>query len=450
MKKITALFMAIIILCLGLVACNGNENKTPDVTSATTATNTTTAPADTTAPAATTAPENVEPEPEPFYANEIIKDNASAYAIIHDGSTESMMFANELRNIISSEFGFTPQVLKASAKAEGDYEIVVGTAREIAKSTNAKLAGEYDFALKSEDKKLVLCAKDDVSYTYLAEYLRREVFVKDENGGLTIDSEDNVVYSASALNAKNYIEYMNDAKKSVALAKIFKKAEYKNADTTLPYRIYVPFNYTPEKDYPIFVNLHGAGHRGNDNEKHLGFIGSLLTVKDLPLDDSIIIFPQCPVDNKWVDTDWEKGSYSLDAVPESNELRALVELIEQVKSDYSVDEKRIYACGLSMGGYGVWNLLMRHPDLFAGGVAMCAAGDPTKAEVLVDIPVWAIHGAKDPTVPVSGSREMVEAIKAAGGTKVEYTELPNNQHDVWTYTYANYKIFLWLYEQVKG
>ena len=103
-----------------------------------------------------------------------------------------------------------------------------------------------------------------------------------------------------------------------------------------------------------------------------------------------------------------------------------------------------------MGGYGVWNLLMRHPDLFAGGVAMCAAGDPTKAEVLVDIPVWAIHGAKDPTVPVSGSREMVEAIKAAGGSKVEYTELPNNEHDVWTYTYANYKIFLWLYEQVKG
>ena len=434
--------MSIVMICLALVACGGDTSVTP------TATTVTDAPQATTLPNATTAPQE-EPEPAPFYANELIKDGKSEYVIVYDGTTSSMIFARELRSIVSSAFGVMLSIEKASDRAEGDYEIVVGNARDISKTTTNKLVGEYDFAIKSEDKKIVFTAKDEISYVYLAEYLRREVLVKSEQTTVAIDSDDDLVYSDSALSEKNYVEYMIDGKKNVTLSKICAKETYTNSDTVLPYRIYVPFNYSPDKEYPIFVNLHGAGHRGNDNEKHLGFIGSLLTVNDLPLNDSIIIFPQCPENNKWVDTDWGKGSYSLDAVPESNELRALVELIGKIKSEYSVDEKRIYACGLSMGGYGVWNLLMRHSDLFAGGIAMCAAGDPTKADILVDMPVWAIHGAKDPTVPVSGSRDMYNAIKAAGGTKMEYTELPNNEHDVWTYTYANANIFRWLYQQVK-
>lgn len=442
MKKALSFVMAILMIAMTLVSCNNASSDTPDATTVTDAPTTTQAPSVTTS--STTEPE---PEPEPFYANEIIKDNASQYVIVHDGTNDTMFFANAIRSSMSRAFGVTLKVVKAADKAESDYEIVLGNARAISKNTSDKLVGLYDFAMKSEDKKIVLCAKDSVSYLYFSEYLAKEVFVKSEENTLVIDSDDDLVYSDSALAEKNYIEYIGN--KSFSLSDLCAKETYKNSDTTLPYRIYIPFNYNPENEYPIFVNLHGAGHRGNDNEKHLGFVTTMLTVSDIPLSDSIIIFPQCPVDNKWVDTDWGKGSYSLDAVPESNELRALVELIEKIKSEYSVDEKRIYACGLSMGGYGVWNLLMRHPDLFAGGIAMCAAADPSKASVLVDMPIWAIHGAKDPTVPVDGSREIVNAIKAAGGTKIEYTELPNNQHDVWTYTYANANIFRWLYSQVK-
>ena len=102
-----------------------------------------------------------------------------------------------------------------------------------------------------------------------------------------------------------------------------------------------------------------------------------------------------------------------------------------------------------MGGYGTWDLLARHSDVFCAGVAMCGAGDPSKAAVLKDIPIWAIHGAKDPTVPVSGSQDMVEAIKAAGGEKINYTELADNEHDVWNYTYSSSEIFSWLFEQKK-
>ena len=103
-----------------------------------------------------------------------------------------------------------------------------------------------------------------------------------------------------------------------------------------------------------------------------------------------------------------------------------------------------------MGGYGTWNLLMNHPDMFAGAVPMCSGGDPTKASVIKDIPIWAVHGALDSTVPVEGSRLMANALQAAGAKDFHYTEIPNANHDVWTYTFSNTEIFLWLFSQQKG
>lgn len=393
----------------------------------------------------TTIPE----EPEVFVSTTLIQSGASDYVIVHDGSSNAKGLAQEIRNLVTKHFGVTLTVASAKDTEEATCEIVVGNAREIAEKTVKKMTGEFDFALKVEENKLVLCAKDAISYQYLSEYLKRSVFVATEDKNLVLDSDDNIIYSKSDLMQKTYIDYCREADKVFALEDIFAFQQFKNADTTLPYRIYVPFNYTPEKSYPLIVNLHGAGHRGNDNIKHLGTIEPLMKQTEVAIDDAIIIVPQCPENNKWVDTEWGKGSYSLESVPESNELKAVVELIGQMQETYNVDAKRIYAVGFSMGGYGTWNLLMNHPDLFAAGVAMCGAGDPGKASTLTDMPIWAIHGTLDPIVPVQGSRDMVDAIKAAGGAKINFTELQDAEHDVWNYTYANAEIFGWLFEQVK-
>ena len=105
---------------------------------------------------------------------------------------------------------------------------------------------------------------------------------------------------------------------------------------------------------------------------------------------------------------------------------------------------------VSMGGYGTWNLLMNHPDVFAAGVPMCGAADPKMAEVLAQIPIWTIHGVKDPTVPVSGSRDMAAAIEKYDPVDFRYTELPDHEHDVWNYTYQNAEIMKWLFSQKKS
>ena len=422
MKRLTALLLAFLTV-FTLCACSGGDT---DVES-------------------TTGTE----EQEVFVTSTIIKDGASDYVIVHDGTTPTINLANELRNFISVQFGVAMEVVSGGSAQEKQNEIIIGNARPISEKTTKKLTGLFDFALKVEQDKLVLCAKDAVSYLYLTEYLKREVFLASEDKSLLLDSDDNIVYSQSALVEMNYIDYMQSEDKFYALEDLFAFGQFQNSDTILPYRIYIPFNYSPEKTYPLYINLHGAGSRGDDNQKQLGFIGPVLKMESVPLDDAIIIFPQCPLDNKWVDTNWEKGSYNLDNVPESNELKALVELIGQLQNDYSIDEKRIYGVGVSMGGYGVWNLMMNHPDLFAAGIMMCGAADPSKGGTIKDIPIWTIHGDQDPTVPVEGTRQMVDAIKAAGGEKIIYTELPGYGHDVWTYTYTNEEIFTWLFEQVK-
>ena len=93
----------------------------------------------------------------------------------------------------------------------------------------------------------------------------------------------------------------------------------------------------------------------------------------------------------------------------------LVSAVSDVMKEFSIDPDRVYVTGQSMGGIATWDLVVRHPTMFAAAVPICGIGDKTQAGK-IQCPVWAFHGAKDGTVPVACSREMVAAMKAAGGT----------------------------------
>jgi predicted peptidase len=102
-----------------------------------------------------------------------------------------------------------------------------------------------------------------------------------------------------------------------------------------------------------------------------------------------------------------------------------------------------------MGGYGTWSLAAAHPERFAAIVPICGGGNPGDAPKLASLPVWVFHGAKDPTVPLQRSKEMVEAIKSAGGNP-KFTVYPEAGHDSWTETYNNPELYQWLLEQKKS
>ncbi len=123
-------------------------------------------------------------------------------------------------------------------------------------------------------------------------------------------------------------------------------------------------------------------------------------------------------------------------------------ILREVEQKYPVDPARVYLTGLSMGGFGSWNLASRHPDWFAALVPICGGGDPSHAAELAKIPTWAFHGADDKVVPPSLSQQMIEAIRAAGG-KPQYTELPGVGHDSWTPAYKDPNgVLPWMFEQV--
>ena len=100
-----------------------------------------------------------------------------------------------------------------------------------------------------------------------------------------------------------------------------------------------------------------------------------------------------------------------------------------------------------MGGFGTWEALSRRPEMFAAAIPVCGGGDVRQAPKLKDIPIRVFHGSADGVVMVKRSRDMVAAIRAAGGTKISYTEYPGVNHNSWTVTYANHDNLRWLFSQ---
>jgi len=219
--------------------------------------------------------------------------------------------------------------------------------------------------------------------------------------------------------------------------------------TVLPYRLYVPDDYDSGKEYPLLLFLHGAGERGSDNTVQIKYNVKILERIVDSADsghDCIIVAPQCASNHQWVNTPWGNGSYNQDQVPISKYMAATVELLKNIQNEYSVDENRLYVTGLSMGGYGTWDIIIRYPDMFAAALPVCGAGDPSKAELIKDVAIWAFHGDNDDVVPVSGSRDMVAALEECGGN-ITYSEYEGVNHFSWHNAYAEPDLLSWLFEQ---
>jgi MYXO-CTERM domain-containing protein len=217
---------------------------------------------------------------------------------------------------------------------------------------------------------------------------------------------------------------------------------------TLPYRLFKVKNPTAGTKYPLILFLHGAGERGDNNTSQLmANAGATVWATDAHQAEhpAYVLAPQCPAGKQWVDTDWTLGSYSTTTVPVSDQLTTALEIADAVATEFGTDPARQYITGLSMGGYGTWDAVVRNPTRFAAALPVCGAGDPSKADLLKLLPLWTFHGDADGTVPVKGSRDMVTALQAVGST-VQYSEYPGVGHDAWTMTYANEAVIDWLFE----
>lgn len=225
-----------------------------------------------------------------------------------------------------------------------------------------------------------------------------------------------------------------------------------DAGTQSRYQLYVPPDLDRSRKWPVILSLHGAGERGSDGllQTAIGVGNAIRRYRELI--PAVVVFPQVPDHGLWLGQSARVALHALDA--------AVVEL--------SGDPDRIYVVGLSMGGYGAWEMASAHPERFAAIVSVCGgvtppgtgatllqppqvahnAPDPFAAVAarVASIPAWLFHGADDTIVPPSQSRSLVAAFRAAGGDP-RYTEYPDAGHNSWDHAFAEPELWTWLLAQ---
>lgn len=221
-----------------------------------------------------------------------------------------------------------------------------------------------------------------------------------------------------------------------------------------PFCLYIPSQYEAGKTYPMMVYLHGAGERGTDNILQTGNASPIPYLTDIEYyrqHPCIILAPQCPEDEWWVDVlyEEERSNYSIDETTINPYLQKAMELIDKVVKEFPVDTDRIYVSGVSMGGYASWDAIERFPDKFAAAVILCGGGDPSAANRIKGVPIRFFHGAKDDEVPVETSRQMNEALIEAGARDAVYKEYDDIGHWIWMVVWEEDGLLDWIFEQSK-
>jgi predicted peptidase len=206
---------------------------------------------------------------------------------------------------------------------------------------------------------------------------------------------------------------------------------------TIKYQVYLPSQYSSseqQKRWPLILFLHGAGERGDDGiaQTQVG-LGPVL--REYPERfPAIVVFPQASGRIGW---SAHRG------------LLHVMEVLEKVMQDYPVDTNRIYVTGLSMGGWGAWELAERFPNFFAAVVPIAAAKEPDEGtKNLSRIPIYAFHGTNDFICEVECTRAMVKEIQKLGNKTIQYVEFPDAGHkEAWEIAYRRPDFASWLFQQ---
>jgi poly(3-hydroxybutyrate) depolymerase len=211
------------------------------------------------------------------------------------------------------------------------------------------------------------------------------------------------------------------------------------------FQVYLPEQYRRDdhKLWPIILFLHGRGERGSEGMWQTQ-IGLPADVRDHPERwPFVIVMPQCPVPGYWTDPAM---------------MTMAMAALDQESVEFHGDSQRTYLTGLSLGGYGAWEVARIHPHrwaavaIAAGGIFWSYAPDrwqqastlPAEyARALHRTPVWLFHGTDDSIVPTRESELMFEAFKAVGG-RVRLWLYQGLKHDCWARAYNEPELPRWL------
>ena len=194
------------------------------------------------------------------------------------------------------------------------------------------------------------------------------------------------------------------------------------------YSVRPPSDYNDSKQYPIFIFLHG----GVTND---WFFTNFLTNNfHIPQDDSYII-----VRPSKLEMDWNP--------------KKVLDVLEDVKTQMSVDDDRVYLTGLSMGGRGTFIVAAELPDYFAAIMPLSPHHTPYSylplAEDVAHLPIWMSHGDSDNTSSYDLASQMAQELQDLGA-EIEFHTVIGGEHGGWFSIYSDPVVMEWMLSHVRG
>ena len=192
----------------------------------------------------------------------------------------------------------------------------------------------------------------------------------------------------------------------------------------LGYIISFPEGFDEGKKYPLVILLHGAGTRGRDIEL-LKRNPCTTRIQAHQYKGFVFAAPICHAH------DWNEI------------MQTVISWVSELRDRPYIDTDRIYLTGVSMGGYGTWELAMLRPEWFAAIMPICGGGIPAFTRAIVNVPVRTFHGLLDDVVDPIESLEMVKALNRFGG-HAELILYPDLKHSCWLTVYSTEEHYDWL------
>ena len=226
-----------------------------------------------------------------------------------------------------------------------------------------------------------------------------------------------------------------------------------------------PPSLDPNAKYPLVIFLHGAGGTGTDDSfaflqgwscpfealfepaNRSAFPAFIMTPRTVNSDND---YSQNPNSAAWAVWDWaNKESYDVNTLAESSSAISSIKMLKALQVKYpNIDPERIYVTGISMGGYGTWDFISRHADIFAAGAPSDGGGSPQAAPLLRNMAIWSNHNIND-DVPYDSDKAMFSAVARAGG-RPYFTEGIEGGHYEGMQRLGQLDYLPWLFAQRRG
>lgn len=171
------------------------------------------------------------------------------------------------------------------------------------------------------------------------------------------------------------------------------------------YRLHVPSSYQPGKPTPLVVCLHGGG--GNS--------GQISAMGMTPVADEhgfIVAYPNA-INKHW--NDGRESEMFLEHDRTIDDVAFIMSIVQRIQSEFNIDTNRVFATGVSNGGFMSQRLAMEHSDVFSAiGIVVASMGRPLKDKFAPKHPVSVLYmnGTADPLVPYEGGELTVNLFPA--------------------------------------